>query len=344
MFEPDLIYDVGMHKGEDTEYYLAKGFRVVAFEANPALIAAARQRFAAELADGRLVIVEGAISDDTSSDTVTFYQSSMSVWGTVCDSFEARAHERGQPSNRLTVPRVDFAEALQRYGVPYYLKIDIEGMDLACLKAMERVPGRPKYLSIESTWTHFSGVEEEIAQLSRLGYDGFKIVQQQGISAQREPAVGESRALGWRFREGSSGLFGADLPGEWMGREKTLDRYASILRLHRWLGYKSLAQRLGLARFVTRAYRIVTGRYIPGWHDTHARLADPGPHNMAKHLYKPATIAASFERDGHPLSVAERADLERCWAAWTSGDTFEWTRPDPIEGKRNTAVLQSELT
>jgi 16S rRNA A1518/A1519 N6-dimethyltransferase RsmA/KsgA/DIM1 with predicted DNA glycosylase/AP lyase activity len=31
----DLIYDVGMHHGEDTEFYLRKGFRVVAFEADP---------------------------------------------------------------------------------------------------------------------------------------------------------------------------------------------------------------------------------------------------------------------------------------------------------------------
>ena len=30
-----LIYDVGAHKGEDTEYYLRKGFRVIAIEAMP---------------------------------------------------------------------------------------------------------------------------------------------------------------------------------------------------------------------------------------------------------------------------------------------------------------------
>ena len=33
----DLIYDVGMHKGEDTEFYLSKGFKVVGFEADPDL-------------------------------------------------------------------------------------------------------------------------------------------------------------------------------------------------------------------------------------------------------------------------------------------------------------------
>jgi len=32
-----IIYDVGMNNGDDCEYYLTKGYRVVAVEANPAL-------------------------------------------------------------------------------------------------------------------------------------------------------------------------------------------------------------------------------------------------------------------------------------------------------------------
>ena len=33
----NLIYDVGAHLGEDSQHYLAKGFKVVAVEANPDL-------------------------------------------------------------------------------------------------------------------------------------------------------------------------------------------------------------------------------------------------------------------------------------------------------------------
>ena len=36
-----LIIDVGMHNGDDTAFYLAKGFEVVAVEANAALVEAA---------------------------------------------------------------------------------------------------------------------------------------------------------------------------------------------------------------------------------------------------------------------------------------------------------------
>ncbi len=38
---PDLIFDVGMNNGDDTDFDLAKGFRVVAIEANPDQRAAA---------------------------------------------------------------------------------------------------------------------------------------------------------------------------------------------------------------------------------------------------------------------------------------------------------------
>jgi hypothetical protein len=31
----NLIYDVGLYKEQDTDFYLKKGFQVVAFEANP---------------------------------------------------------------------------------------------------------------------------------------------------------------------------------------------------------------------------------------------------------------------------------------------------------------------
>jgi hypothetical protein len=44
---PDLIYDVGLHLGEDSEFYLKKGFNVVAVEANPVNAAEAANRLKA---------------------------------------------------------------------------------------------------------------------------------------------------------------------------------------------------------------------------------------------------------------------------------------------------------
>lgn len=48
-----IVFDVGMNNGDDSAYYLSKGYRVIAVEANPALVEKARIRFAREIATGR---------------------------------------------------------------------------------------------------------------------------------------------------------------------------------------------------------------------------------------------------------------------------------------------------
>jgi FkbM family methyltransferase len=58
----DLIYDVGAHKGEDTEFYLKKGFSVIALEALPQLCIALSQRFLEEIQQGNLTIINIAVT------------------------------------------------------------------------------------------------------------------------------------------------------------------------------------------------------------------------------------------------------------------------------------------
>src|SRR5687768_9038758 len=91
----DLIFDVGMHRGEDTEFYLRKGFRVLAFEANPALVESATRRFRYFIDGGQLKIVAGAIVDPellrTGQRTVNFYRNDrLSVFGTVDPTWASR--------------------------------------------------------------------------------------------------------------------------------------------------------------------------------------------------------------------------------------------------------------
>jgi GDP-mannose 4,6-dehydratase len=67
----DLIYDIGMHNGNDTAYYLYKGYRVIAIEANPVLVERAKKRFADEINNNRLTILNVGISDKPG--TARFY-------------------------------------------------------------------------------------------------------------------------------------------------------------------------------------------------------------------------------------------------------------------------------
>lgn len=273
----DLIYDVGMHKGEDTDYYLKKGFRVVGFEADPDLAAHCRSRFSDDIKNGRLVVVEGAIVElppgETGGRTTKFYKNrNNSVWGTVVDELAHRNERLGTSNTIIEVPAVDFSVCLGRYGIPHYLKIDIEGMDVVCLKALMNFGERPDYVSIESEQVSFGKLVEEVNLLTQLGYTRFKAVQQHGISRQSEPNPSEEgHYVGYRFIEGSSGLFGADLPCEWKSARQILDQYRSIFLQYRLLGDHTVVGRYLLGRVLRRFLSRLLRRPMPGWHDTHAK-------------------------------------------------------------------------
>ena len=273
---PNLIYDVGMHKGEDTDFYLKKGFRVIGFEADPDLVAHCRNRFQMEIEQGRLTIVEGAIvehAEGLTAQNVRFYQNkNNSVWGTIQGDWARRNETLGAPSSAIAVRTVDFASYLRRYGVPYYLKIDIEGSDAVCLRGLIDFDQKPDYVSIESEKVTFAKLLEEFQLLRKLGYTAFQAVQQDGISSQAEPEeCREGFFADYEFQEGASGLFGEDLPGKWKNYREILAEYKIIFLLYKFFGDRG---KLNSYFFSNRLKKFIQKRLrrpIPGWYDTHAR-------------------------------------------------------------------------
>lgn len=266
----DLIYDVGMHKGEDTAYYLAKGYRVVAFEAHPGLAAQARERFADAIDDGRLEIIEGAITPCGEKTAVLFVHSTASEWGTIDVNWVQRNKELLGESTPVTVGRIDLAEVLRRTGVPLYMKVDIEGADQACFASLAEFSARPRYVSLESSKNSLRDVEAEFAMLERLGYDRFAVVQQASIGGKAiETTTRDGSPMRYKFESAASGPFGGDLR-RWTDRVRALRAYRLIFVAYAVLGDRSLLRR---TRIGNRALSRLTAYVpLPGWYDTHARL------------------------------------------------------------------------
>jgi FkbM family methyltransferase len=269
MCTSDLIFDVGMHLGEDAAFYLEKGFRVVGIEADPALCAAVAARLQDHVASGRLTIVNAAIADKPGR--VTFYRDrDNSIWGTtepVWVARNARLGTRMDRVERIEVDAIRMASVLDAYGVPYYMKVDIEGRDMLCVAALRDLADRPKYLSIEASKTALADVDAELALMSELGYRDFKVVPQHAVSSQVPPQPSrEGRYAEWRFSHGSSGLFGEEAPGDWLDVERARQAYRPIFRSYRLLGDKPLIP-ISHVRNLLRRFG-----FEAGWHDTHARL------------------------------------------------------------------------
>ena len=284
----DLIYDVGLHKGEDAEFYLRKGFRVVAFEADPDLVGCCRERLKEFLENGQLTIVEGAIVNPDSLKagprTVRFYKSDMSVWGTVNADWAERNARLGTSSNVIEVEAINFADAIREHGVPYFMKIDVEGCDRFCIGALSGFAERPTYVSIESDKTSLVNIEHEIDLFSKLGYSSFQAVEQSKIPLSQVPPhpPREGIYIAQHFEEGSSGLFGLELEGKWKSRHEILHQYRFIRLGYVLVGDDGIMSKWrfrGAARLRRFAQRVIghfTHEAVPGWYDTHARHSCAG--------------------------------------------------------------------
>lgn len=240
----DLILDVGAHRGNDTDFYLRKGFRVVAVEADPFLAQAITERFAGCVASGQLCVLPYGIH--RRDGTFDFYQNlEADDWSSFKPEYGARDGTRHRV---LKVRCIRFERVLRAFGVPHYLKIDIEGHDRHVLEALVRLKAAPKYLSVES-----HGIEY-FAYLHVLGYDRFKIINQISVRDACCPfPAREGRYVDYRFDSlgHSSGLFGEESPGEW----KCLEEVA----------YEFLHVKRGFPE---------RGTLGTGWFDLHARRAD----------------------------------------------------------------------
>lgn len=269
----DLVFDFGLHKGEDTHFYLAKGYRVVAFEADPKLAAACREQFADEIGAGRLTIMEGAVAPASAGDEVVFYVSDKSVWGTTDPDWVERNRRVGIEAHEIRARRVDLAAVLQQFGVPHYMKIDIEGADRHVLEVLASQPARPQFISMESEMVDFDELIEELRTLRELGYRRFKAVQQEFIpgTTLNLDRLDGSRFI-YTFPMDTSGPFGDEIPGEWLDFDGVVEAYRRIFRRYRTFGNASFIGRLpGAGRILWWTGKI-TGTALPGWYDTHARL------------------------------------------------------------------------
>jgi len=264
----NLVFDVGLNVGQDTAFYLSQGYRVLAIEAHPTLAECAHDRFASEILAGRLTILNVGIAAK---------EGLADFW--ICEekpefsSFHRAIAARNSYSQKcIQVPVMPFEAIIERFGIPYFLKIDIEGNDKLCLEGLSPC-SLPSYLSVESECPlneQNAGVEDGVRtlqQLYGLGYRKFKLINQHTfcslswppslhygldvlarralnlLPAKSRPSLGfisrhlvTRRRLEKRFDRdfplGSSGPWGEDTPGKWISYSEAERAYRRYRNRH----------------------------------------------------------------------------------------------------------------
>jgi FkbM family methyltransferase len=271
---PPWVFDMGCHKGEDTSFYLAKGYRVAAFEANSALVEALKTRFAEAIEAGRLKIYAGILKADARpGEKMRFFvNKGQTNWGTADEAWMERNRSLGAASDIVELDTVNLETVMKEIGVPCYAKIDIQGLDYGILNAFKSFDERPRFLSVASDKVRFEGVVAEVELLQELGYKRFQAVQQRWIPGSTiETTKVDGEPLRHEFEMHSSGPFGEDLKGAWVGADELIAQYRPIFRDYRLFGDHSWLQRV-FGRAPMAILERLTHRPMPGWYDTHARI------------------------------------------------------------------------
>lgn len=202
-----LIMDLGVSEGNDTAFYLAKGFQVIAVEADPETCRRLRLRFAQQIGSGALRLLNFAASDRFGAALEIFVHrthqgiSGIAKRSDVLDDYDSRP-----------VMTIDWRTLLAQAGMPRYLKIDIEGNEGPFLDGFRLAGGLPEFVSVECHQL------DPARQLHEAGYRRFRLVDQNPRGGFQLPARQmEGSPVSTANFDHGSGPFGLDVfgDGEW---------------------------------------------------------------------------------------------------------------------------------
>lgn len=149
----DLIFDIGANQGFKTDLFLALGARVIAVEPDASNQEILRQKYHTFHIRKRPVTIVGkALSDRVGVETFWVNQPGSALntlnvkWVEALNADANRFGERRGFSEKKEVATTTLEHLIREHGVPYFIKIDVEGYEATVLRGlMSPIP----YLSFE---------------------------------------------------------------------------------------------------------------------------------------------------------------------------------------------------
>ncbi len=137
----DLVFDIGAHAGNHVRALAALGCRIVAVEPQPDFAAVLRLLFGRSPA---VTILEAAVSDREGRATLAISERTPTVTSLAADWRSARSADTDFADvewNRVADVDVTTIDALiDRFGVPAFIKLDVEGSEPAALAGLTTPP------------------------------------------------------------------------------------------------------------------------------------------------------------------------------------------------------------
>jgi FkbM family methyltransferase len=162
-----LVFDVGANKGNKVQALLELGYQVIAVEPEKKSLKTLHWRFSG---NKKVRIVEKGLSDQPGSTNIFIaeprsgFNTLSNKWVDILGKSDVNRFEKKieyQDSYEITLTTLD--ELIRQFGLPYFIKIDVEGYENNVIRGLNQVPD---FLSFETNLPEF--LEETLECIAHL--------------------------------------------------------------------------------------------------------------------------------------------------------------------------------
>ena len=165
----NLIFDIGANIGLKTRTFLESGARVVCFEPQPECISALQRDFGG---DKKVTIVSKGIANKDGKMDMAICSEANTI-STFSAKWQTGRFSEYRWDKTVEVDVITLNQAIQEFGKPDYIKIDVEGFEYEVLLGLSH---KVSLLSFEFVAEDMGNAKKCVTRLQELGYQSFNVV------------------------------------------------------------------------------------------------------------------------------------------------------------------------